>query len=67
MRPLIGAILMYFVVGMVLVLGSSGFEKLIFGILSGAVFYTIWSILSWILANKPDGLEKTISQFIFKK
>lgn len=67
-RPLAGAVLMYVLVtymitsllpGMIAspALGSLGLAA---AILSGAVFFMLWSLASWHFSGRPEGLESTI-------
>ncbi|MEN9537769.1 MAG: hypothetical protein RLZZ126_4 [Pseudomonadota bacterium] len=54
-RPLAGSLLMY---GLVthLVLPDA---PLALAILTGVVFFTLWSLATWHLAGRPEGLEST--------
>jgi lipopolysaccharide exporter len=59
-RPMIGAILMYGLVIWVLGAIHSAAIGLVAGIGCGAIFFTLWSLLSWHLVRRPEGLESTM-------
>lgn len=60
MRPLIGAILMCFLVTHVLNMSPNDGMQCFVGIMAGALFYCAWSIGSWVIFKKPEGLESTV-------
>ena len=60
MRPLIGAVLMYFLVTHVLNMSPNDGMQCFVGIMAGALFYCAWSIGSWVIFKKPEGLESTV-------
>lgn len=60
LRPAVGSILMYFVV-----LTFSGFVSIVYfdlvvKILVGILFYIAWSLATWMIIGRPEGLESTI-------
>jgi O-antigen/teichoic acid export membrane protein len=62
-RPLAGATLMYGLVNYIISLPAiiaSPALGLAAAILSGAVFFMLWSLASWHLIGRPEGLESTI-------
>lgn len=62
-RPLAGATLMYGLVNYIISLPAiiaSPALSLAAAILSGAVFFMLWSLASWHLIGRPEGLESTI-------
>jgi len=62
-RPLIGAALMYGLVTYLISLPGiihSPALGLATAILSGAVFFMLWSLASWHMSGRPEGLESTI-------
>lgn len=62
-RPLIGAALMYELVTYLISLPGiihSPALGLTTAILSGAVFFMLWSLASWHMSGRPEGLESTI-------
>lgn len=62
-RPLVGATLMYGLVTYLISLPgmfTSPALSLTTAILSGAVFFMLWSLASWQLTGRPEGLESTI-------
>lgn len=62
-RPLLGSILMYLLVGWML--GNFGKEggTLILSIAVGALTFSLWSLATWLVAGKPEGLESTVLEF----
>lgn len=59
-RPLIGAVLMYFVVTYVLNMRSDDGMQFFISIIAGACFYSAWLLGSWFIFGKPEGLESTV-------
>jgi O-antigen/teichoic acid export membrane protein len=60
-RSLGGSALMYLLVTAVLPsLPGGDIPRLLTGVGLGAVFFTMWSLLSWRLAGRPEGLESTV-------
>jgi O-antigen/teichoic acid export membrane protein len=64
LRPLIGAILMYALVAFVTIQVEGDALKLTLGIACGAVTFTAWSLATWFLIGKPDGLESTVLEYL---
>ena len=58
-RPMVGAILMMALVANFLGTASNPILQLIIGVAAGIVFVTLWSLISWHLAGRPEGLEST--------
>lgn len=66
-RPLSGAIGMYIAVSLTLNhLSSSAGVEVATGIAVGFFTYSTWSLASWRLAGKPEGLESTIIDLLKK-
>nr|WP_145544877.1 oligosaccharide flippase family protein [Variovorax boronicumulans] len=59
-RPLLGALLMFWIVQLCIGTVAAPWAKLAVGICSGAVFYTAWCVSSWWLVGRPEGLESTV-------
>ena len=63
-RPVIGSLLMYGLVVYLMHTLEGTFSlpglALTTAILSGAVFFMLWSLASWHLTGRPEGLESTI-------
>jgi lipopolysaccharide exporter len=58
-RPLMGAVGMHLAVVYAVRQVPQGLAQLVFGILVGAVVYSIWALSTWLLVGRPDGLEST--------
>lgn len=59
-RSLTGSALMYLLVSSVLPnLPGGDVLRLLTAVALGAVFFVIWSLVSWRLAGRPEGLEST--------
>lgn len=59
-RPMIGSILMMLLVSRLTKTAPDLIWQLAIGTASGALFFIIWSLISWYFMNKPEGLESTI-------
>jgi O-antigen/teichoic acid export membrane protein len=59
-RPLVGAMLMHVVVVAVMERFSSGVLQLCFGVAVGAATFAVWSLLTWRIVGRPEGLESTL-------
>jgi O-antigen/teichoic acid export membrane protein len=59
-RPLAGAVLMYALVMYLQGMIDAPMPRLAAAILSGAAFFMLWSLASWHLTGRPEGLESTI-------
>lgn len=62
-RPLVGAVLMYGLVNYMISLPgmiASPALGLVAAILSGMIFFMLWSLVSWHVSGRPEGLESTI-------
>lgn len=59
-RPMIGSVLMYAVVSQVVREVSGDVWRLLAGIMIGAVFFSVWTVVSWWLVGRPGGLETTV-------
>lgn len=63
-RPVVGSLLMYGLVVYLMRTLADTFSlpglALTTAILSGAVFFMLWSLASWHLSGQPEGLESTI-------
>ena len=59
-RPMIGTLLMYGLIHYLAGLTSSVPLQLVVSIASGVVFFSIWSLLTWYIVGRPEGLESTI-------
>lgn len=60
LRPILGATAMFWVVGSIIAFAPGSLTQLFFGVISGASFFAIWTILSWRIAGRPEGLESTV-------
>lgn len=60
-RPLAGAILMYVLVGYVLGWLDGSPLQLPVAVLAGAAFFTVWTLSTWWLFGRPQGLESTLA------
>lgn len=65
-RPLLGANLMYGAVSFSVSFFDSGIVQLAAGILSGGVVYGTWTLITWWLAGRPEGLESTVWDYFAK-
>jgi O-antigen/teichoic acid export membrane protein len=64
-RPLGGSALMYLMITSVLPsLPGGDVSRLLAAVTLGAVFYTTWSLLSWRVAGRPEGLESTVLDLV---
>lgn len=59
-RPLAGSVAMYGLVMYLQGVIDAPVPRLAAAILSGAVFFMLWSLVSWHLIGRPEGLESTI-------
>lgn len=66
LRPLVGALVMFGVVHHTQAIISGSLWQLVVGIASGALVYTVWTLATWLVAGKPEGLESTVYEY-FKK
>jgi hypothetical protein len=67
LRPLVGAILMNLLVQYVTSVVNGELQKLVIGAITGAIFFTIWSMTSWWVVGKPTGLESTVLDYLKPK
>lgn len=64
-RALCGSALMYLLVAMALQsLPGGDVLRLLMAVALGAAFFTAWSLVSWRLAGRPEGLESTALDFL---
>lgn len=63
-RPLLGAGLMYFLTGAVVAFYTAPVVSLVMAVAGGAIFYAIWSVSTWILMGRPEGLESTVWDYL---
>jgi O-antigen/teichoic acid export membrane protein len=66
-RPLLGAVLMYGLVTQVAGLLPGGSWSLAVSIGLGALAYTGWTLITWRLAGRPEGLESTVLDHIARR
>lgn len=59
-RPLLGAIAMAYAVEQVVQMVVSPIASITLGVSTGVLLYTFWSILTWQLQGRPDGLESIV-------
>lgn len=59
-RPVLGAVLMHLVVVQAANQVSGLGAQLAVGVLTGVVTYSLWLLISWWMAGRPEGLESTI-------
>lgn len=67
LRPLLGAIFMYFLVQTVNHQIDSDGLKIAIGITYGFFSFSLWSVGTWLVAGKPAGLESTLFAYIQTK
>ncbi|MBP8091199.1 MAG: oligosaccharide flippase family protein [Giesbergeria sp.] len=64
-RPLLGSLFMGFMVfEFVSASQNSIYFQVFVGAGLGAVFYSFWTCLTWMLLKKPEGLESTVYDFL---
>lgn len=63
-RPVIGALLMFFLVHWVSARFDGMVEQLIAGVSVGATFYIAWCLLTWVVSGRPDGLELMVLRWL---
>uniref|UniRef100_UPI003563F718 polysaccharide biosynthesis C-terminal domain-containing protein n=1 Tax=Hydrogenophaga sp. TaxID=1904254 RepID=UPI003563F718 len=66
-RPMLGAICMYLVVDQLDQLVPTGAWQLLVGVVSGVLAYGAWALASWWLVGRPQGLESTVLEALFKR
>lgn len=66
LRPLAGSLAMYYLVVSAISTVDPLWLKLMIGMLLGAVFYTIYMLVSWHLSGRPEGLESTVTDKLRK-
>lgn len=67
-RPLIGSVLMGILVSYYIDKNYiSIYYNLFIGITLGVILYACWSLLTWLVAGKPEGLESTVLDFYKKQ
>lgn len=59
-RPLVGAALMYALVTYVLSREPESGVQFLLAVLSGICLYSFWSLFSWHIFGRPEGLESTL-------
>lgn len=62
-RPLCGSLLMFFIVSHLLYSFGSDTVSLLFCVAAGALMFSLWSFISWLLVGRPEGLESTVLEF----
>lgn len=65
-RPLIGSVFMFFLVEYLIQQFDGDILKLISGILCGIAFFSVWTVSTWLLFGKQQGLESTVRDYIKK-
>ncbi len=63
-RPLVGSLLMYGAVLPSQALPWDDGLRLLTGIVVGAAVYIAWSLVTWLLANRPEGIESMAFDFL---
>ena len=63
-RPFLGAAIMYLAVRYAITFVAGNAVQTVVGILTGITFYILWSLTTWHLAGRPEGLESTASDFL---
>lgn len=66
-RPLAGALIMWVLVRQTIDFMPSGIVGLIASIVAGMCFYSSWTLLTWHLAGRPEGLESTVMDQLMKR
>jgi O-antigen/teichoic acid export membrane protein len=67
LRPFTGSLFMYGILATWGNLFLNPLANLVVNIVLGAIVYTSWLLLTWLLAKQPDGLEATVIQFVRSK
>ena len=67
LRPLIGAVLMAWLVMSLPDWSTSVHLLFATDVLCGGIFYVSWSIITWHFIGKPEGLESTVWDRLFEK
>ena len=65
-RPMLGATCMMLLVTYLITPISSIMLQLFTGVVCGILFFTLWSLISWQLMERPEGLESTIIDKYYK-
>jgi lipopolysaccharide exporter len=66
-RPLVGSLGMYLTVVSTIGLFSTMAAQLAFGISVGVVVFGLWTLISWQVVGRPEGLESTMFDFLAHK
>ena len=64
LRPTLGAVGMYLLVNLTMQFLSGSAWSLAICITLGALAYTSWTFFTWFAADRPEGLESTIYDFL---
>lgn len=59
-RPLLGSAGMYWAVVEVVALMDTLHGRLLAGVVTGVLSYSLWLVLSWLAVGRPEGLESTV-------
>lgn len=62
-RPLLGATLMYFLASAVVSFALLPIVGLVIAITVSVIFYVTWSVVTWALVGRPEGLESTVLDY----
>lgn len=63
-RPIFGSIILYFVVKNIVTFTNGTVNQVVLSVVFGAITYTTWSLLSWRLSGKHEGLESTVIDYL---
>jgi len=63
LRPALGAVGMYALVDFASGLFAEKAWSLAIGMVVGALAYSVWTLLTWLAAGRPEGLESTVVDF----
>lgn len=67
LRPLMGSILMAWSVMQIPLWTSQIHWQFVTAVIFGATFYIVWSLSTWMLFGRPEGLESTVWDRLFGK
>lgn len=66
-RSALGAALMYLLVIGAVAQFNNPFIQVLVGVLTGLCMYTGWSLATWLLTGRPEGLESTVLDMVKKR
>ena len=63
-RPFLGAMIMYLFVQYAITLVAGNAVQTAIGIATGTVVYVLWTLTTWQIIGRPEGLESTVIEFL---